>query len=168
MVAYINFPCQREPNHNTLALPSINICNVLSAFRFILTVCDVTGLCGDSCLGKPNGDYQSVNRPRPYYYSCQGNKFSYKTCHPNEVFNPWPSKCGEAIARMLAFVQKHNSMRSIIILKLCFTQLIMTIILIEIIFLGLRKKCCSMHYKITLPKPGYDYYYVDVLFFEHE
>ncbi|KAI0212551.1 hypothetical protein LSAT2_002528, partial [Lamellibrachia satsuma] len=54
---------------------------------------DSCGRCQDQCDGKPNGDYPSSDNPRPFYYSCYNGFLSYKTCHPNEVFNAWTRKC---------------------------------------------------------------------------
>ncbi|KAI0232355.1 hypothetical protein LSAT2_017309, partial [Lamellibrachia satsuma] len=53
------------------------------------------GCSSDSCYWKPNGDYQSLEYPRPFYYSCHYGYLSYKTCHPNERFNPWTRRCGD-------------------------------------------------------------------------
>ncbi|KAI0212556.1 hypothetical protein LSAT2_002533 [Lamellibrachia satsuma] len=58
--------------------------------------CLIKGVCGqcqDQCAGKPNGDYQSLDNPRPFYYHCQNGHLSYRTCHPNEVFNAWTRQC---------------------------------------------------------------------------
>ncbi|KAI0212545.1 hypothetical protein LSAT2_002522 [Lamellibrachia satsuma] len=58
--------------------------------------CLIKGVCGrcqDQCYGKPNGDYQSLDNPRPFYYHCENGFLSYRTCHPNEVFNPWLGEC---------------------------------------------------------------------------
>ncbi|KAK2160344.1 hypothetical protein NP493_1654g01060 [Ridgeia piscesae] len=58
--------------------------------------CLIKGRCGscrDSCHGKPNGDYPSLDNPRPFYYHCENGFLSYRTCHPNEVFNAWTRKC---------------------------------------------------------------------------
>ncbi|KAK2160328.1 hypothetical protein NP493_1654g00033 [Ridgeia piscesae] len=60
------------------------------------TQCLIKGVCGscrDSCHGKPNGDYPSLDNPRPFYYHCENGFLSFRTCHPNEVFNAWTRKC---------------------------------------------------------------------------
>ncbi|KAI0232357.1 hypothetical protein LSAT2_017311 [Lamellibrachia satsuma] len=49
--------------------------------------------CGDTCEGKPNGLYQSVNRPRPAYYQCDFGELYYRECESFQVFNPWTRKC---------------------------------------------------------------------------
>ncbi|KAI0232354.1 hypothetical protein LSAT2_017308 [Lamellibrachia satsuma] len=51
------------------------------------------GCSSDTCVWKPDGDYQSLDHPRPFYYSCHNGHLSYKTCHPNERFNPWTRSC---------------------------------------------------------------------------
>ena len=75
---------------------------------------DVTGRCQDQCNGKPNGDYQSLDNLRPFYYHCDKGFLSYRTCRPNEIFNAWTRQCGEcSIARLLAVRQTHYLIRSI-------------------------------------------------------
>ncbi|KAI0212546.1 hypothetical protein LSAT2_002523, partial [Lamellibrachia satsuma] len=53
----------------------------------------VCGLCGDTCAGKCDGKYQSVNRGRPYYYSCHAGQLFYEECQPFMIFNPWIQEC---------------------------------------------------------------------------
>ncbi|KAK2170191.1 hypothetical protein NP493_1160g00027 [Ridgeia piscesae] len=54
---------------------------------------DRCGACQDTCRGKRDGDYPSLDNPRPFYYHCENGFLSYRTCHPNEVFNAWNRKC---------------------------------------------------------------------------
>ncbi|KAI0212544.1 hypothetical protein LSAT2_002521 [Lamellibrachia satsuma] len=49
--------------------------------------------CGDTCEGRCDGRYQSVNRPRPYFYTCEAGQLFYQECQPFQVFNPWTKKC---------------------------------------------------------------------------
>ncbi|KAI0209577.1 hypothetical protein LSAT2_005734 [Lamellibrachia satsuma] len=49
--------------------------------------------CGDSCENKPDGEYPSLDRARPYYYSCESGKLSYRECEPFQIFNPWIKRC---------------------------------------------------------------------------
>ncbi|KAK2170190.1 hypothetical protein NP493_1160g00043 [Ridgeia piscesae] len=49
--------------------------------------------CGDTCEGKCDGVYPSVNRPRPAYYQCDGGELYYRTCQPFQIFNPWTKQC---------------------------------------------------------------------------
>ncbi|KAK2155515.1 hypothetical protein NP493_2066g00006 [Ridgeia piscesae] len=60
------------------------------------THCFIRGFCRkcqDSCYGKPDGDYPSLDNPRPFYYHCENGFLFYTTCYPNEVFNAWTRKC---------------------------------------------------------------------------
>ncbi|KAK2169569.1 hypothetical protein NP493_1185g00099 [Ridgeia piscesae] len=49
--------------------------------------------CGDTCEGKWDGVYPSLNRARPYYYQCEAGQLYYRECQPFQVFNPWTKKC---------------------------------------------------------------------------
>ncbi|KAI0212547.1 hypothetical protein LSAT2_002524 [Lamellibrachia satsuma] len=49
--------------------------------------------CGDSCEGRRDGRYQSVNRARPYFYTCEAGQLFYQECQPTQVFNPWTKRC---------------------------------------------------------------------------
>ncbi|KAK2160346.1 hypothetical protein NP493_1654g01077 [Ridgeia piscesae] len=49
--------------------------------------------CRDSCESRPDGVYQSVNKPRPNYFQCEAGQLFYRTCQPFQVFNPWTKKC---------------------------------------------------------------------------
>ncbi|KAI0213514.1 hypothetical protein LSAT2_001446 [Lamellibrachia satsuma] len=51
------------------------------------------GPCGDSCVGKPDGRYPSINRARPYYYTCEAGQLFYRECQPFQIFNAWSKKC---------------------------------------------------------------------------
>ncbi|KAI0239444.1 hypothetical protein LSAT2_009809 [Lamellibrachia satsuma] len=69
------------------------------------TQCLIRGACGrcqDQCNGKPNGDYQSLDNPPPFYYHCQNGALSYRTCHPNEIFNAWTRWCG--VIRLMSWL----------------------------------------------------------------
>jgi len=37
---------------------------------------------GESCEGKPAGDYQSINLRRPFYYQCEDEHLFYRSCQP--------------------------------------------------------------------------------------
>ncbi|KAK2154598.1 hypothetical protein NP493_2167g00001 [Ridgeia piscesae] len=50
-------------------------------------------MCGDTCEGKPDGYYPSVNRPRPAYYQCEMGQLYYLSCQPFQEFNPHTRKC---------------------------------------------------------------------------
>ena len=56
-----------------------------------------------------------VGQPRPYYYHCQKGFLSYRTCHPNEVFNAWTRRCGESISRLLEFLQVIYVLRGVVV-----------------------------------------------------
>ncbi|KAK2169566.1 hypothetical protein NP493_1185g00092 [Ridgeia piscesae] len=49
--------------------------------------------CGDSCEGRRDGVYPSVNRARPYYYQCEAGQLYYRECQPFQIFNAWTRKC---------------------------------------------------------------------------
>ncbi|KAI0212554.1 hypothetical protein LSAT2_002531 [Lamellibrachia satsuma] len=60
--------------------------------------------CGDSCEGKPDGRYPSVNRARPYYYTCEAGQLFYQECQPTQVYNPWTRKCEVTVGVYCAVV----------------------------------------------------------------
>jgi len=56
-----------------------------------------TGPCGDTCEGKWDGFYPSLNRARPYFYQCEGGELYYRECQTFQIFNPWTRECGELV-----------------------------------------------------------------------
>ncbi|KAI0239445.1 hypothetical protein LSAT2_009810 [Lamellibrachia satsuma] len=89
----------KVPGRPEMALDKQGRLKALLIELHTITTSDAAGQCYDHCFGKPDGDYPSLDNPRPYYYHCDKGVLSYRTCHPNEVFNAWTRKCAGCVRK---------------------------------------------------------------------